>query len=431
MSASAWRRQRLVREPPMPLTLEIALTHIRERLRQTVLSVLGVMTGVGFAVAMAALMQGSQEDFIRRIIDATPHITVRDDYRAVPWQPADTVYGSAASVALSSVKPKEELRGIRNPQPKLAVLADLPGVAVAPTLRGPVVLRYGGRDIAVSLLGIEPKAEIRVSKLAEDIREGTLDDLYTTANGIIIGSGLSRKLGANLGDSVSLSSSAGTIRLAKVVAIVHSGVVAIDDATAYARLKVVQVLLDRPNVINEIRLRLEDVGNARSLAQRIERRLGYRTESWEEINENVLEVFQIRNIIIYTVVGGILVVAAFGIFNIVSTIVFEKTRDIAILKSLGFTEGDVRAIFVSEGFLIGTAGTVLGWVLGFGLCRLLGSIEIKVRTFAESTGLPVTYDWRHYAIAAACALTAAGLAGYLPARRAGRLDPVAIIRGAA
>lgn len=415
----------------MPLTVEIALTHIRERLRQTVLSVLGVMTGVGFAVAMAALMQGSQEDFIRRIIDATPHITVRDDYRAVPWQPADTVHGPAAAVALASVRPKEELRGIRNPQPKLALLAALPGVAVAPTLRGPVVLRFGGRDVAVSLLGIEPKAEVRVSKLAEDIREGSLNDLYTTANGIIIGSGLSRKLGANLGDSVSLSSSAGTIRLAKVVGIVHSGVVAIDDATAYARLKVVQVLLDRPNVINEIRLRLDDVNDARALAARIERRLGYRTESWEEINENVLEVFQIRNIIIYTVVGGILVVAAFGIFNIVSTIVFEKTRDIAILKSLGFTEADVRAIFVSEGFLIGTFGTALGWGLGYGLCLLLGSIEIKVRSFAEQTGLPVTYDWRHYAIAAACALTAAGLAGYLPARRAGRLDPVAIIRGAA
>ncbi len=414
----------------MPLTLEIALTHIRERLRQTVLSVLGVTTGVGFAVAMAALMQGSQEDFIRRIIDATPHITVRDDFRAVPWQPADSVYGTGA-VGLSSVKPKEELRGIRNPQPKLALLAALPGVAVAPTLRGPVVLRFGGRDVAVTLLGIEPKAEVRVSKLAQDIREGSLNDLYTAANGIIIGSGLARKLGAGLGDSVSLSSSAGTIRLAKVVAIVHSGVVAIDDATAYARLKVVQVLLDRPNVINEIRLRLDDVNGARALAQRIERRLGYRTESWEEINENVLEVFQIRNIIIYTVVGGILVVAAFGIFNIVSTIVFEKTRDIAILKSLGFTEADVRAIFVSEGFLIGSFGTVLGWGLGYALCRLLGSIEIKVRTFAEQTGLPVTYDWRHYAIAAACALTAAGLAGYLPARRAARLDPVAIIRGAA
>ncbi len=414
----------------MPLTLEIALTHIRERLRQTVLSVLGVMTGVGFAVAMAALMQGSQEDFIRRIIDATPHITVRDDYRAVPWQPADAVYRDAA-VALSSVKPKEELRGIRNPQPKLALLAALPGVAVAPTLRGPVVLRYGGHDVAVSLLGIEPKAEVRVSKLATDIREGSLSDLYTTANGIIIGSGLSRKLGAGLGDSVSLSSSAGTIRRAKVAGIVHSGVLAIDDATAYARLKVVQVLLDRPNVINEIRLRLDDVYGARVLAQRIERRLGYRTESWEEINENVLEVFQIRNIIIYTVVGGILVVAAFGIFNIVSTIVFEKTRDIAILKSLGFTEADVRAIFVSEGVLIGACGTLLGWGLGYALCRLLGSIEIKVRTFAEQTGLPVTYDWRHYAIAAACALAAAGLAGYLPARRAGRLDPVVIIRGAA
>jgi lipoprotein-releasing system permease protein len=414
----------------MPLLAKIAFTHIRARLRQTVLSVLGVTTGVGFAVAMAALMQGSQEDFIQRIIDASPHVVVKDEYRNPPSQPVATAFADGA-VAISGVKPKEELRGIRNPKPRLVLLEAMPGVAAAPTLRGQVVVRYGGKDVAVNLVGIDPKREGRVSNLEADMVEGSLIDLFTSANGVIIGSGVARKLAAERGASVVISSPAGIRLRAKVVGIFHSGLVGIDNATIYARLKEVQVILDRPNVVNEIRLRLEDVTRARAVADQIERRLGYWTESWEESNESILETFVIRNIIIYTVVAGILLVAGFGIFNIISTVTYEKIRDIAILKSIGFAERDLRRIFVLEAAVIGSAGTLAGWLLGYALCLVLENVVITRPGFSEAAGLPVTYDPWHYAISAACALSSATIAGYLPARRAARVDPVEIIRGAA
>lgn len=414
----------------MKLLLDIAMTHMRGRIRQTAISVAGVATGVGFSIGMASLMQGSQDDFIARVIDNTPHIVVKDEYRDPPRQPAMQAFEDGA-IALKGLKPKEELRGIRNPLPRVVSLDAMPGVAAAPVLRGQVVVRYGGKDLAVALVGIDPRRERRVSNIESDMIEGALNDLYTAANGVIVGAGLAAKLGALVGDTLAVSSPAGVRLRMKIVGLFRTGVVSLDNGEAYALLKKVQILQDRPNVINEIRLKVDDVNRAAALARRIENRLGYRTESWDEANQGILEVFKIRNAIMYATVGAILVVAGFGIFNIVSTITYEKVRDIAILKSLGFTEGDIQRIFLFEGILIGVVGTAAGWALGFALCKLLGTVEIELAQMTELTGLPIIYSPWHYAIAGACAMGSAAVAGYLPARKASRLNPVDIIRGAA
>jgi lipoprotein-releasing system permease protein len=134
----------------------------------------------------------------------------------------------------------------------------------------------------------------------------------------------------------------------------------------------------------------------------------------------------------YTVVAAIMLVAGFGIFNIVSTITHEKARDIAILKSLGFPQGDMQRLFVLEGLAIGLAGALLGWCLGFGLALTLSQVRFEVQGVGrEITHLPLAWSFWHYLIAAGFALLSAGVAGWLPARRAARLNPVDIIRGAA
>ena len=141
----------------------------------------------------------------------------------------------------------------------------------------------------------------------------------------------------------------------------------------------------------------------------------------------------IRNVIMYTVVGAILLVAGFGIFNIISTITHEKARDIAILKSLGFTEADMRRLFLLEGLALGACGSLIGWAVGFGLCFALSLVRFELSGAAvaqEITRLPLAWSIWHYLIAAGFALTSAGIAGYLPARQAARLNPVDIIRGA-
>ena len=414
----------------MRLLFDIAVSHLAGRLRQSVVSVLGVATGVGFFIAIAALMQGSQRDFVETVIEASPHVVMKDEFRAPPPQPL-AIAEPEAAVMLEGLKPRDELRGIRNPRARLVEIEAMPGVAAAPTLSGQVVLRYGGKDLAASLLGIEPELERRVSQIEDDITSGRLDDLRTAAGGIIVGSGIARRLGVRAGDTVIAVSPAGVVRRMKVVGTFHTGIVAIDDSQAYALLKEVQVLLDRPHVVNEIRLRLDDIGRAREIARLIERRYGYLTESWDEANEGILEVFVVRNIIIYAVTASILLVAGFGIFNIITTVTFEKVRDIAILKSLGFTRRDILLIFVAEGLVFGAAGALLGSLLGYALCRALGAIRIEVGMFTEMTRLPLYESPLFYAIACAFALGSAGLAAWIPARKAARVNPVDIIRGAA
>ncbi len=414
----------------MRLLLDIAWTHIRGRRRQTLISITGVALGTGFFIAISALMAGSDADFIDRVVNATPHVAIKDEYREPPKQPAERVFADGA-VALRGVKPKQELRGIRQAQARLTEIEEIAGLDVAPTLRGNAVARYSGRDVAVSILGVDPRRERHVSQVESDMTVGTLDSLYTTGNGIIIGTGLADKLGTRMGATLTLSSPAGTVMKMKVVGLFRSGIVQLDNTTTYALLKKVQVLQDKPNVINEIRIRLDNLDNAHDLARRLEARYGYRAESWDEVNEGLLETLVVRRKIMLSVVSAILLVAGFGIYNVVSTITYEKVRDIAILKSLGFEEIDIKFIFILEGFVIGLAGVVVGWALGYGLSAYLDGVEIDMKEFTAATSLPILYDITDYLIAAAFALGASTVAGFLPARKAARVNPVDIIRGAA
>ncbi len=414
----------------MALTLSIALTHLRNRKRQTLVSVLGVAMGVGFFIAMAAMMQGFHIYFINKVIDVWPHVTIKDEYRAAPLQPVQRLFGGGV-VTLYGLKPRDELRGIKDAESVLDGLNRRNDLAAAPTLRGQVFLRYGSKDVSTTLVGIEPQHERRVSHLERDLVAGRLNDLYSAANGIILGEGVAKKIGAVMNDTLSVISPAGVMLKMKVVGIFRTGITPIDNFESYALLKKAQILQNRPNVVNQIRIRLQDVNQARNVARSIEARLGYRTESWEETYENILGIFVIQNAIIYSTVGAILIVAAFGIFNIISTVIHEKTRDIGILKSIGFEEGDIRRIFLIEGLLVGLVGTLLGWMLGYGLTRLLGTIRFHIEGFVTAQGFLLYYSILHYLIAGGFAVLSATFAAWLPARKAARLNPVDIIRGAA
>ncbi len=307
------------------------------------------------------------------------------------------------------------------------------GVEVAPTLIGQAILRYGTRDVTATLLGIEPERERLVTNIEKDLIAGHLEDLRSTANALILGVDVAGKLGAGVGDTITVVSPANVTLTMKIAGLIQTGLASIDAGQAFALLKTAQVLQDRPNVVNQIRIRLADVRRAEPVARWIEDRFRYRTESWEETNRNVLSLFVIQNAIIYSVVGAILLVAAFGIYNIVSTVVYEKTRDIAILKSLGLTERDIQAIFVVEGVAVGLLGALLGALVGLGMIELLAQVRFQGSgtVLRGREGFILARELWPYLAGGAFALLASGLAAFIPARRAARLNPVDIIRGAA
>ncbi|MDI1345754.1 MAG: ABC transporter permease [Pseudolabrys sp.] len=406
--------------------LDIAWTHVRGRVRQTGFAVAGVATGVGFSIMMASLMQGSQDDFTNRLINTLPHITVSDERRTPPKQPAEKLYAAAA---IHGLTPEARRPGIKNPLASIAALeAWVPG-AVAPSVRVPAIVRYASQDVGINVIGIDPRREGLVSDLPKQLRGVTLSALYRATNAIIIGDGLSDKIGARIGANMTLQTSEGARLNAQVVGVFHTGVRQIDERTAYVLIKTGQILSRQTGLVNELRLRLRDPMISREIAARIENDTTYKSVSWQESNEDLLNSFLIRNIIMFAVVGAILLVASFGTYNIISTITHEKARDIAIMKSLGLTEFTVRSIFVVEALIIGIAGALAGFVLGYLLCLALGSVTIK-SPFMDADHLPMAYTYTHYLLAGAVALASSLIAGYQPARKASRMHPVEIIRGA-
>ncbi|HRK24857.1 MAG TPA: ABC transporter permease [Beijerinckiaceae bacterium] len=410
----------------MNLVVHIAWTHIRHRLRQTLVGTLGIATGVGFSIMMASLMVGSQRDFIATLVDTLPHVSIRDEQRHAQRQPAENAYDVAA---VSGVRPDENRPGLKNPLALVNALEGWVPGAVATSVTTRAIVRYAGRDLAATVLGIDPRREPRVSSLPKQMRQGTLAALNAVPNGIIIGDGLMNKLGARQGATLALVPATGVPVDARIAGVFHSGVRAVDEGQIYTLTRTAQILAGQTGLINEIRIRLDDAMQSRDVAALVEAQVGYKALSWQEANEDLMSAFMVRNIIMFTVVGAILLVASFGTYNIVSTITHEKTRDIAIMKALGLPRATVRRIFVLEALLIGVFGAVLGCVLGNLMTQALGQVEIKV-PFGDATTLPVIYDGMHYLGASLVAMASSLIAGFLPARKAAALHPVDIIRGA-
>jgi lipoprotein-releasing system permease protein len=411
-----------------PLALDVALAHLRGRKRQTAVSVLGVMLGVSIYIAISGMMQGFHTCFLRQLVETNPHVLITDEVRIPGPQPLQMLHSDAA-VEVTRVLPRDPVRGISAAGGIIAALDEMPGVAAAPMLSGQLILRRNGRDYAVNALGIEPARQARVTSIAQEMVAGSLPALAREPNGIVIGRSLAEKMGVAPGDIVAAVAAGGRESSLRVVGLYHSGLEEQDLTRVYLNLVRQQSLQGRPRVVNQIGIRLADIGRSIPFAARIEGRFGYKTAPWEETYSRFLDVLALQNWIIYSTLGAILVVAGFGIFNIISTVVLEKARDIAIMRSIGVASRQVVCIFVLEGGVVGVLGMVAGW--GMGRLASLALARIPAPGAADPTQtLMIAQTWWIYGSASVLALIAAVGAAWLPARRAARIDPLAVIRGA-
>jgi len=408
------------------LLVNIAWTHVTTRVRQTLVGMAGVAMGVGFTIMMAGLMEGSQIDFLRQLVDTMPHVTVQDERRAAPVQPADREYGA---VQMSNVANVNNRPGIRYPESMMASLRSwLPG-DVAPSVRTTGIIDHGGR-VGITLVGIDPRLEVRVSKLAAQMREGQVSDLQRAPNAVIIGLALADKLAVKTGDTVSLIGGQGTQVSATIVGMFHSGLKRVDEGQIYATLGTAQVMMGQSGIINELRVRLNNPIIADTIAKRVEGQIGYKSVSWQEANSDLLSSFAVRDFIVLTVMGAMLLTSSFATYNIISTITNEKHQDIAIMKSLGMRETSVRSIFIMEAAIIGLVGMIAGWAIGYALCY--GWSQITIYNTLTGTTVPISiyYTSVHYLVAGGISLVCCTGAAFFPARKATRVHPVEIIRGA-
>jgi lipoprotein-releasing system permease protein len=408
------------------LLVNIAWTHVTTRVRQTLVGMAGVAMGVGFTIMMAGLMEGSQIDFLHQLVDTMPHVTMQSDRRTAAPQAADREYGA---VQMSGVANVNNRPGIKYPESVMAsVRSWLPG-DVAPSVKTTAIIDHGGR-IGVTLVGIDPKQEIKVSRLASQMREGQINDLLRASNAVIIGQALAEKLAVKTGNAVTLIGGQGTQVSSSVVGIFRSGLKRVDEGQVYALIGTAQVMMGQSGVINELRLRLNDPLDAETIAKQVEGQTGYKSVSWQEANSDLLSSFAVRDFIVLTVMGAMLLTSSFATYNIISTITHEKRHDIAIMKSLGMREYSVRRIFIIESAIMGSVGILLGWLLGYLLCYGWSHITIYNPLTGATVPLSIYYSPMHYFASGAISIVCCAVAAFFPARKATRVHPVEIIRGA-
>jgi lipoprotein-releasing system permease protein len=410
----------------------ISFRYFLSHKRQSLVCIAGVTISVMMFITMDSMMEGFKDKFIIETVESSGHITIHDEPRETQTKILDRVFTDPnALLDVSSVKPRDDVKKIKNAAGLMAELRHLHGiVAVAPEVDGDVIATYGTKTLSIAVLGVEPEQQVIVTTIGKDMVQGDFSRLRTSADGVILGQGLADLLGAKLNDEISLASNSGGRTISRVVGIFSTGVTPVDYARAYMLISSAQTLLDKKNIINDIVVRTDDYTKAQGYAAQIESISGYKTESWQESNANFLKIFAIQTIMTYIITGALLVVAAFGVLNILIMAVLERVNDIAILKSFGLSRGDITMIYVFQGLMIGLIGTTLGEIVGRIGVETLRRLPVKVEGLIRAEGILMSDSRRLYVSAFVASMIVVLLAAVYPARRAAKYDPVEVIRGA-
>jgi len=385
----------------------------------TMLSVAGVAVGVMALIVVIAVMAGFESDLKHRILRVESHIVLMR-------------HGNSFS----------------NYHKILYQVVNTDGVeAATPFIYTQIMLRSSSRVSGAVLRGIDPESAGGVIKVLENsallniekIRQG--DDTTGSVPGIILGKELARNLGVGMGNAVYLISSRGMIspmgylpamKRFQVAGLFESGMYEYDGSLAYIHLTDAQKILHMEDSITGIEVRVNDIYNARRIADKIVAAIGfpYWAKDWMQMNYNLFSALKLEKTVMFIILALIVLVAAFNIASTLIMMVMGKTRDIAILKAMGAMDGSIRKIFIFKGMIIGSVGTTLGTCLGFIMCKLLEKykfIELPGDVYYIST-LPVRLEALDVFIIAAAAMVICFVATLYPARQASKLNPVEAIR---
>lgn len=407
--------------------LFLALRHIFARKKQSILTLMGVGLGTAAFISFAALMTGFQGFIIDQLVNNDAHVKISakdkmvngDELRA--WMfPANHIVQWVSAPA-----GRQESSKLEYPLGWYARLDSDPRVlAYAPQIGAQVIFTKGGASQAGRLQGVQAEAQSRVTNIEKYILEGDYKSLSVGGNRVVVGIGLLNRLGAKMGDNILISSGMYEAVPFKVSGIFKLGITTLDDAYAFANIQDVQTAIKRPSEISDIAIRLVDVNDSPSFAQQYQGLTNEKVLSWDQANANILSVFSIQDFTRYFVTIAILVVAAFGIYNILNILVNQKRKDIGILRSMGFDGNDIVNLFMIQGFIIGVMGGVVGMILGLLMSLYLTTLKIG----GMVDGIRINFSPQIYIFGFSMAVGAAVISSWLPAREAGKLRPIDIVR---
>jgi lipoprotein-releasing system permease protein len=405
----------------------LAFRYLIARKKQSVLTLLGVALGTAAYITFAAIMTGFQGFIINQLVnnDAHVRITARDEMKSE--QQFKELFFADQSHVFWITPPTGRSQAFKIDYPigwYNRLKADPRVLSFAPQIGAQVVYTKGGLTQGGRLQGIVPDAQSRVTNIENYMKQGLFKSLSLGANNIVIGEGLMKKLGARLNDAILVAPGVGQPKPFKITGVFNFGVTQLDDTHGFANLKDVQSAIGRPSEITDIAIKLVDVDLAQEFALQYSEMTQNQVKSWDQSNANILGVFSLQDFIRSFVTIAIMIVASFGIYNILNILVSQKRKDIGILRSMGYDGNEVQFLFLIQGLVLGVSGGVIGLFFGFFMSLYLSTLHIG----GMMESLVVNFSVELYVTGLIMAVASAVVSSYLPARAAGKLRPIDIIR---
>jgi lipoprotein-releasing system permease protein len=411
--------------------IPLAFRYLMSRRRQTILTLLGIFFGTAGYVVISGFFIGFQNYLIQQMVDNSAHIHIqqRDDYLTAHG--LDKVFYGDKPQVLWDAQPagREDNARIENPQGWYARLnADPRVVAYSPQLTASALFTKSKTSVSATLIGCDPLKQSKVTNILDNMVEGNFSDISSGGNRIVVGRELLNELGMRVSQNVLVSVGTNSPAPLKIVGVFSSGNKA-TDLQAYGSLTDVQKLNRTPNVINEIGVKIKNYNEAAAMATFWSKLFPEKTESWDQQNATAFSMFAMQNTMRAVIIATVMIVAGFGIYNVLMMTVNQKRRDIAILRSMGYGTTEIIWLFLSQGMLLGLAGAMLGLLCGFIVCKYLQTIP-----FAGPPGstkmdhLHIALSWSIYLQGSILAILSSSIASFLPAHAAGELTPIEIIR---
>ncbi len=401
---------------------------LTSRIRQLMVAVLSVIFGISMYVAMNGFMGGVNDSQTEITFTSMAHIKI---YNETPDEvaPITTVPKNEQAYSyVSNTKNINYTEGIKNVDGLKNILQDIDNITgYTAQINENVFIQNGVLQQSATLSGVETETENQLFKTADYMVEGNFFDIDKRSDGIILGIGLAEKMGVNMGNSITLSTSQGVKKNFKIVGIIETGAMSADKSKAIVSIRTARQFLSKNrSYATEVQVNVEDYNQARQVAKMIAPHTKYKVQAWQEGNAQLDSSSFLRDILAISVSLTILIVAGFGIYNIMNMTVNEKIKEIAILKAMGFDGQDIKTIFVSQALFIGLIGGFLGLIIGNIIIRIIDHVPFNI---GPMDSLPVSYRPQDYILAFGFGILFTFIAGYLPARKASKLDPVEILRG--
>jgi lipoprotein-releasing system permease protein len=416
----------------LKLIFDVAMSLLFARWKQTLVAAIGVTFSITMFIALLSFMSGLNELLDGLILNRTPHIRLYNEVKQSEHQPV-ALYSKDSQQYnfISSVKPSNEKPQIHNSGAIIdAIKKDGRVSGVAPKVVVQVFYNIGTINLTGLINGIDVLAENRLFSFQDYVVAGDYTDLQNVPNSIILGIGAAETMLVDLGDVIQVTTVRGDHVQLKVVGFFQSGILDIDKVQSYTSLATAQKILGEANsYITDIQVKLHDLLLAPAMAKEYNHLFSVEATDIQTANSQFETGSFIRTLISYAVGVTLLIVAGFGIYNILNMMIYEKMDSIAILKATGFSGGDVRWVFVTIALTIGVFGGLLGLVFGLGLSAIIGQVPFETASLPTVKTYPINYSPTFYFIGGVFSLVTTYLAGYFPARKASQIDPVIIIRG--